>query len=596
MYVMGINSQDFAEFQAKYVDEQNRLGQTQGKNINQLVDGTQKYIEELDAQAKLFGLSRKEAQNARNIALSEDKFRASMNVISTQISDPKVAEQIKDAALKFNTSLQKQAPNVAAGMRDLFAGDGTSTSDVANELQAATGGEAGRIAAKLRRGEVDEIEARNQLITAMEKQNKSIASTVQFSNKSTAAKGYAERENLIASKKRTAEDVKSSKQNTAANDKTTQELAGSAQKLEHASQQLQDLATSSETMTAVMEKFSSGIDGLATMLNKKFGRGSGASGGAPEASSGVSGANQAFNQNRVTNQNTQSQNAANAEVQGGRIGAQEARNILEGGSERDIKAFGGREALERIANPGQNQSSISGRPAPYQKILDFIGKVESGGDYNKLVGGKTAGLTGMTIQQVTELQSTMKAQGFESTAIGKYQTISSTLREQVAKLKIPSNAKFDSTTQDSIGLNLLKYAGYDKYQAGKISADTFADSLASVWASLPLQNGQSRYQGTGSNKSLVSRADFVSALQARTGGIFRGPSTGYMAELSGDKAVIPANDGVAKQALNTASMEQGDDVALLEELYGMMNNKFERIVNLLNASDGYQAKLLRTMQ
>ena len=66
-------------------------------------------------------------------------------------------------------------------------------------------------------------------------------------------------------------------------------------------------------------------------------------------------------------------------------------------------------------------------------LLDIIGRGESGGNYNVLVGGKQANLTGMTIAEVQKLQSTMLKSGHASTAVGKYQITKDTLAETVKK-------------------------------------------------------------------------------------------------------------------------------------------------------------------
>jgi hypothetical protein len=56
-------------------------------------------------------------------------------------------------------------------------------------------------------------------------------------------------------------------------------------------------------------------------------------------------------------------------------------------------------------------------------IRNMIGKAESGGDYNVMVGGKKGDLTNMTLAQILEQQSkmTQRGSGFESSALGKYQ-------------------------------------------------------------------------------------------------------------------------------------------------------------------------------
>jgi hypothetical protein len=679
MYTMGINAQDFTEFQAKYIDEQNRLGQLQGKDMNKLVAGTKNYIEELDLQAKLFGLSRKEAQSARDIALSEDKFRASMNVISRQISDPVVAERIKESALKFNSSLAKQAPTVAAGMRDLFAGNGTSTSDVANELQAATGGEAGRIAAKLRSGEIDEIEARNRLITSIEANNKANASAVQYSNKSVALKGFAERENLAASGKLTAEEVKTAKASIGATDGTTEALASTAQALEAASQELQDLATSSETMLKVMGFLSKSIKDLVSNLRKEFGGGGNSVVDKAEGNYGTM-VQKGDRLGGLANTTATSQKVARAaraetiksasavsaynELKGGRIGKKEAKNILDSGNERDITDFGGREILEKIASGKVTQEA--GNREAVEKLTASRNTPKSGGDTGAAAraatakptgagaakaeptgaatappaGAATAEPTGATTDDSALGAGTrLDAKGNIDVFIGKL------LRKggSVAwRTNNPGNLNYGELTKKHGALAAFKNPNGDEQQKkyGIAIMPTLADgenaqlelwqtpqykrlSIAAAvnlwksgWASdKPSDYAESLAKAAGvevtTKVKQLSEAQLKNVAQkqrhwegfqegeiakARTGGIFRGPSTGYLTELSGDKAVIPANDGVTKQALNTATMDQGQDVRLLQELYGIMDSKFNQMISLLDVSDGYQAKLLRTMQ
>jgi hypothetical protein len=89
---------------------------------------------------------------------------------------------------------------------------------------------------------------------------------------------------------------------------------------------------------------------------------------------------------------------------------------------------------------------------------------------------------------------------------------------------------------------LLKRRGLEKYQAGKLSKDQFADNLSKEWASLPYRTGESYYAGVGSNKSSGSRDQFMTAF-ARNGGVFAGPDSGYPATLHGPEAVVPLPDG-----------------------------------------------------
>lgn len=137
------------------------------------------------------------------------------------------------------------------------------------------------------------------------------------------------------------------------------------------------------------------------------------------------------------------------------------------------------------------------------KLLDFIATYESGGNYNILVGGKTLPeLTSMKIRDVYNLQRKMRASGYESTAIGRYQYIHNTLKETVKQMGLdPSKVTFNPKTQDSIAIHTLKGLGLDQWLSGKMQDDVFLNKIAKVWASIPTSSGTSFYQGVGSNKA-----------------------------------------------------------------------------------------------
>jgi len=177
------------------------------------------------------------------------------------------------------------------------------------------------------------------------------------------------------------------------------------------------------------------------------------------------------------------------------------------------------------------------------RLLEYIGKKESNGNYNILVGGKTeSNLTNMTVAEVLEYQRGMRQRGHESTAVGKYQIIKGTLESLIKEGYASPSDKFNASIQDRLATGLLKRRGLEKYQSGKLSKDQFADNLSKEWASLPYNTGQSYYAGVGSNKSSGSRDQFMTAF-ARNGGVFAGPDSGYPATLHGPEAVVPLPDG-----------------------------------------------------
>jgi hypothetical protein len=162
-------------------------------------------------------------------------------------------------------------------------------------------------------------------------------------------------------------------------------------------------------------------------------------------------------------------------------------------------------------------------------LLDIIGQAESGGNYNALVYGKnganvakSADLTNMTIAEVMEYQKGMIAAGHASTAVGKYQMIANTLKEQVAKAGLdPTKTKFDAKTQDLLAQQLINQAG-----VGKVDPATAMRNLAGTWASLPADmTGRGRYDGVNGNKSLADPRQLLAAIS--------GPSGGYNNTMNG---------------------------------------------------------------
>jgi muramidase (phage lysozyme) len=236
-----------------------------------------------------------------------------------------------------------------------------------------------------------------------------------------------------------------------------------------------------------------------------------------------------------------------------------------------------------------------------QGLLDFIASKESMGDYNILVGGKRANLTNMTVQEVLQLQNQMKRGGFESTAVGKYQIIQSTLLGNMQKAGVALTDKFDQSTQDKLGLALLKGRGLEQYLAKKISPEKFADQISMEWAAMPYHTGASYYDKVGSNKSLVSRQAFVSALpQAREGGIFSGSNMGFPVELHGNELVAPLDPNSILAKMLTASpseaaamMPNTGSSGVSDEMISAMINKFDMMINYLSEGVDIQQKILR---
>ncbi len=142
----------------------------------------------------------------------------------------------------------------------------------------------------------------------------------------------------------------------------------------------------------------------------------------------------------------------------------------------------------------------------YRPMLDLIGLTE-GTDrkrgYNETLGygtytGGNVNLVAMTLREIDALQTKMlkhPANRFNSSALGRYQIVRTTLRTIRKTLGLPTSALFDAAMQDRCACYLLGLRGIDKYLAGRLAEDTLIDNLAREWASLPTTYGKGAYAG-----------------------------------------------------------------------------------------------------
>lgn len=153
-------------------------------------------------------------------------------------------------------------------------------------------------------------------------------------------------------------------------------------------------------------------------------------------------------------------------------------------------------------------------------LASFIGGLESGNDYTKMVGGKQdASVLGKTIDELE------KEKGGQF-AMGRYQIQMRTAKEVLKNAGIDtSKFKFDQAGQDKIFELLLKRRGIEDFQSGKITKEQFAKNLSMEWAALPQDaSGKGYYDGVGTNKSLTSFSSVMGQLdQLKASGTpFRG--------------------------------------------------------------------------
>lgn len=160
-----------------------------------------------------------------------------------------------------------------------------------------------------------------------------------------------------------------------------------------------------------------------------------------------------------------------------------------------------------LSNPPKLEDGTSSAGnTPVAPLLNLLGKTEGtdrGDGYNETLayGAFTKGdvdLQNMTLDEVDQLQTEMlrhPSNTMNSSAVGRYQVIRTTLRGLRREMGLGGDEKYDKAMQDRIAMFLLERRGLSRWQAGKLSDAAFMDSLAKEWASLPTRTGKGAYGG-----------------------------------------------------------------------------------------------------
>lgn len=163
---------------------------------------------------------------------------------------------------------------------------------------------------------------------------------------------------------------------------------------------------------------------------------------------------------------------------------------------------------------------LSVNPATYRPLLQLIGRAESNGNYNAYFGNvsnSATRFTDMTIAEVLAWQQNYVKQGSPSSAVGRYQIISTTLEGLVRELGLERAQKFDPATQDRLAIALLERRGAEHYVNNELTDKQFAANLAQEWAALPKTLGSrpdaSYYDGDGLNASRVKVDEVLQAIE-----------------------------------------------------------------------------------
>ncbi|ADZ70101.1 transmembrane protein [Polymorphum gilvum] len=210
----------------------------------------------------------------------------------------------------------------------------------------------------------------------------------------------------------------------------------------------------------------------------------------------------------------------------------------------------------------------------YRPLLDLIGRSEGtdrGRGYNETLGygafsGGDHDLVAMTLDQIDELQTAMLAHpknSLNSSALGRYQIVRTTLRKIRKQLKLSGLELYSAEMQDRLGCYLLGVRGIDRWLGGVISRDALMDALAKEWASLPTSKGVGHYSGQRASVSTAAVFLALEEVQRRRGLHTGAPVTAKPPQSASGKDAAAAGAAAAAGTCAAAVTETDNTLVLL---------------------------------
>ncbi len=124
-------------------------------------------------------------------------------------------------------------------------------------------------------------------------------------------------------------------------------------------------------------------------------------------------------------------------------------------------------------------------------------------------GSPSKPLSQMTLDEVDQFQTAMlhnPNNNLDSSAVGKYEIVRSTMRGLRKKLGLRGNELFDADMQDRLGHEKLVDRKIENYRSGRITESQFQENLAQEWASVAHPGTGRATQHTGTTTAEIQAA------------------------------------------------------------------------------------------
>ena len=628
--MLGVTAEEQREHTLRYMAQQTRMGLIQGKSVNDLVKGSKNYIEELDRLATLTGASRKEQEEARDAILKIEELRAAM--YDAEQSGDKAEAARLEKYFKLASALQASGDTRGAmGAAQYAAGKGIVGAESAAFYQTYKGAvraiEQGKSTSEAL---VEGAKTQKELLTQVAK-TKAVGGDVspmltsKFGEGVDNVRRMEEAQKLAAKngisieqalKELQKEKVDKADPKTKANVEMVEAQQRVAIKLDSVLDKYFDAAkihkAAAEAMLAMTDKMA---DLLGHVLSDKKQKPINPTAAIREAQ-----------------QVTSSQVARN-ELTQGRIGKEEAKAILDQpespGKLRDIRDFGGREVLEKIAsgaitpqaaaatpssampsmaapsrrNVPMGQISQPAPPAPRNEVNPLSGSESRppntvsanapvpGGDLkDPLEQVKAAGL------KVRPYGDVYQGGPMTPSALSAAKTIQETtpnfgmftgLNDEYHQKVHPRSAHAKGKGID-FTLNKMPTVAEAKEIKKQLQSISGVQLVANEYYKPP--DGDMNQYTTGPH--------FHVQTSAKYGGIVSGPQTGFPVMMHGPKeAIVPlATDSLLEKLGTTpaASLEKPTSTSSeMNNIFMMLTEKFDQMIEKLSDGVNIQDKILK---
>ena len=596
LFRVGMTQEDINDATMSYLKLQTQLGRNTKSEIDDTVklgNSARAYLDEQNKLTMIIGKDRKSREAAMAAAMNEERFRAKLRSLELAGN----TEGVKKMTL-FTNIVGDLAPEVAAGARDMFAGN--LTSEASQKLQRSAP-EAFATLQKLLANTIEPAEAAQTILKQVQQTGDSIGTVLgltgnfnsKFVSMSESANLAATLQTDIVEKFKTA-DEEYRKQITMA----TQNTADQA-KINEGNRKLalgmQDIVTSvqpqlqspNRVLAEAADAIAKELKALAGFLKdyNKTEFNAKVDALVTKTKSDARSVEGKLEDARPPAQQSAPPAPAPAPPQPAPPQPAPPQPAPPPVSTNDGRGSEGRLETNKPPAP-QPAKPPANRVQQMQNIRNLIQRAEitpgAENPYDIQQGeGKKAAveLTKMTVDQVLALQDQRRKKGLkkgESTAVGAYQIVQGTLKEKIAQLKIQGDQMFDKDLQDQLADSLIKQAGYEDYAANPTpdAKKAFIKRLSGIWAGIPKDASGQTALPQNQNKATI---DFDTAINSfGDGGIALRDQLARIGE-KGPEAIIPLKNGSVPVTISAGglldSMAQPDiDPAKIEALGKNMSN------------------------